>query len=111
VRTFFFFKNLDYICDVQQKNSSDMNKNFTLTNGKTIAQVEQEMKLGIEKLYLDAWAKGVSVPYWDEDRVLHLANPDGSDDLAEFDANTKKITVISRLAEPGQGRFAYLLAS
>lgn len=28
-----------------------MNKNFTLTNGKTIAQVEQEMKLGIEKLY------------------------------------------------------------
>jgi hypothetical protein len=96
---------------VQQKNSSDMNKNFTLTNGKTIAQVEQEMKLGIEKLYLDAWAKGVSVPYWDEDRVLHLANPDGSDDLAKFDANTKKITVISRLAEPGQGRFAYLLAS
>ena len=88
-----------------------MNKNFTLTNGKTIAQVEQEMKLGIEKLYLDAWAKGVSVPYWDEDRVLHLANPDGSDDLAEFDADTKKITVISRLAEPGQGRFAYLLAS
>ncbi len=68
-----------------------MNKNFTLTNGKTIAQVEQEMKLDIEQLYLDAWAKGVSVPYWDEDRVLHLANPDGSDDLVEFDANTKKL--------------------
>ena len=68
-----------------------MNPNFKLSNGKTIAQVENEMKLGIEKLYLDAWAKGVSVPYWDENRVLHLANPDGSDDLAEFDAKTKKI--------------------
>ena len=88
-----------------------MNKNFTLTNGKTIVPVEQEMKLGIEKLYLDAWAKGVSVPYCDENYQLHLANPDGSDDLVEFDANTKKITVISRLAEQGQGRFAYLLAS
>ena len=88
-----------------------MNPNFKLSNGKTIAQVENEMKLGVEKLYLDAWAKGVSVPYWDENRVLHLANPDGSDDLAEFDAKTKKITVISRFANPGQGRFAYLLAS
>ena len=25
-----------------------MNKNFTLTNGKTIAQVEQEMKHGLD---------------------------------------------------------------
>ena len=91
--------------------TEDMDKNFKLSNGKTIAQVENEMKLGIEKLYLDAWAKGMSVPYWDEDRVLHLANPDGSDDLAEFDPVTKKITVISRFAESGQGRFAYLLAS
>ena len=88
-----------------------MNRNFKLTNGKTIAQVEEEMKHGIEQLYLDAWAKGVSVPYWDENRVLHLANPDGSDDLVDFDPDTNKITVISRLAEPGQGRFAYLLAS
>ena len=88
-----------------------MNPNFRLSNGKTTAQVENEMKLGIEKLYLDAWAKGVSVPYWDENRVLHLANPDGSDDLAEFDAETKKLSVISRCAEPGKGRFAYLLAS
>ncbi len=82
-----------------------MNRDFKLTNGKTIAQVEEEMKQGIEQLYLDAWSKDVSVPYWDENRVLHLANPDGSDDLADFDPDTKKITVISRLAEPGQGRF------
>ena len=88
-----------------------MNKNFTLTNGKTIAQVEQEMKLGIEKLYLDAWAKGVSVPYCDEDYQLHLANPDGSDDLVDFDTETKTYKFLSRDAETGNGRFAYLLAS
>lgn len=86
-----------------------MNKNFKLSNGKTIAQVENEMKLGIEKLYLDAWAKGMSVPYCDENYQLHLANPDGSDDLVDFDTDTKTYTFLSRVAEPGQGRFAYLL--
>ena len=86
-----------------------MNPNFKLSNGKTIAQVENEMKLGIEKLYLDAWAKGVSVPYCDENYQLHLANPDGSDDLVDFDAETKKYTFLSRAAAAGEGRFAYLL--
>ena len=88
-----------------------MDKNFKLSNGKTIAQVENEMKLGIEKLYLDAWAKGMSVPYCDENYQLHLANPDGSDDLVDFDTDTKTYTFLSRVAEPGKGRFAYLLAS
>ena len=86
-----------------------MNPNFKLSNGKTIAQVENEMKLGIEKLYLDAWAKGMSVPYCDENYQLHLANPDGSDDLVDFDTDTKTYTFLSRVAEPGKGRFAYLL--
>jgi hypothetical protein len=87
-----------------------MNQNFRLSNGKTIAQVENEMKLGIEKLYLDAWAKGISVPYRDENYQLHLANPDGSDDLVEFDTDTKQYTFISRSADAGKGRFAYLLS-
>ena len=86
-----------------------MNPNFKLSNGKTIAQVENEMKLGIEKLYLDAWAKGMSVPYCDENYQLHLANPDGSDDLVDFDTDTKKYTFLSRAAAAGEGRFAYLL--
>jgi len=86
-----------------------MDKNFKLSNGKTIAQVENEMKLGIEKLYLDAWAKGMSVPYCDENYQLHLANPDCSDDLVDFDTDTKTYTFLSRVAEPGKGRFAYLL--
>ena len=87
-----------------------MNQNFRLSNGKTIAQVENEMKLGIEKLYMDAWAKGISVPYRDENYQLHLANPDGSDDLVEFDTDTKQYTFISHSADAGKGRFAYLLS-
>lgn len=88
-----------------------MNKDTILPNGKTVGQVEAEMRLAVEQIYRDNWAKGLSVPYWDEDRVLHLANPDGSDDLVQFDSKTKEINVLSRFAEPGQGRFAYLLAS
>lgn len=99
----------EIILSLRKITISVMNRDFKLTNGKTIAQVEEEMKHGIEQLYLDAWAKGVSVPYCDENYQLHLANPDGSDDLVDFDAETQKYTFLSRSAEPGEGRFAYLL--
>ena len=82
---------MEIILSLRKITISVMNRDFKLTNGKTIAQVEEEMKHGIEQLYLDAWAKGVSVPYCDENYQLHLANPDGSDDLVDFDAEKKLI--------------------
>jgi len=87
-----------------------MNPDTKLTNGKTVAQIEAEMKTAIENIYLENWAKGFSVPYRDENGILHLANPDGSDDLAEFDIDSKSFRLLSRFSEPGKGRFAYLLA-
>ncbi|MCQ2253017.1 MAG: xenobiotic reductase B [Bacteroidales bacterium] len=88
-----------------------MDKTSTITNGKTIAQVESEMKSAVERLYIESWKKGISVAYFDENEILHLANPDGSDDLAEFNPETKEFKILSRFSEPGKGRFAYLLAS
>ena len=88
-----------------------MNKDTILPNGKTVGQVEAEMRLAVEQIYRDNWAKGLSVPYRDENGILHLANPDGSDDLVEFNIDSKSFKLLSRYSEPGQGRFAYLLAS
>jgi len=88
-----------------------MDKNYRLTNGKTIAEAENDATKAIERLYLDSWAKGIPVAYYDDDRNLHLANPDGSDDIAKFDIESKEFIIISRFAESGKGPFAYLLAS
>ena len=62
----------------------------------------------VERIYLDAWAKGISVPYFEGKKVF-LANPDGSDDEVTFDVKTRKYTVIQQVAAPGRGKMSYLL--
>jgi len=68
----------------------------------------------IEKIYLDAWQKGVSVQYKDErcksDDQYIYANPDGSEDLILFDAKTRDITILQKgISEPGKGRYGHLV--
>ena len=55
------------------------------------------------------WSKGVSIPFWDKEGNFYLANPDGSEDLVSFDMDKMQYTVLSRIAEAGKGRYAYLL--
>jgi hypothetical protein len=38
-----------------------------------------------------------------------MANPDGSEDLIDYNDEKRSYQVISRTAAPGEGRFAYLL--
>ena len=40
---------------------------------------------------------------------FYLANPDGSEDLVDFNRKDRSYKVISRVADKGQGRYAYLL--
>lgn len=80
-----------------------------LPNGKTVKQVNDEVRKEIEKIYLESWAKGISVPFWDAEGNTYLANPDGSEDKVLLNRELRKYSVIARSANPGMGRYAYLL--
>lgn len=84
-------------------------EDIKLSNGKTIGQINEEVSKEVERIYLEGWAKGVSIPFWDNKGNFYLANPDGSEDLVEFNRKERSYKVIARVADKGQGRYAYLL--
>lgn len=83
-------------------------ENWKLSNGKTIKEINNRVHDEVEKIYLDSWAKGVPVPYFDIEGNIFLANPDGSDDAVKYDVEKQKYKLIKRIAEPGKGRMSYL---
>lgn len=84
-------------------------ENIKLSNGKTIKQVNEEVSKEVERIYLEGWTKGIAIPFRDKEGNFYLANPDGSEDLVEFNRKERSYKVISRIADRGQGRYAYLL--
>lgn len=84
-------------------------EDIKLSYGKTTGQINQEVSKEVERIYLEGWAKGVSIPFWDNKGNFYLANPDGSEDLVEFNRKERSYKVIARVADKGQGRYAYLL--
>ncbi len=84
-------------------------EDFRLSNGKTVKEVNDNVRKEVENIYLEGWAKGISVPFWDNEGRFYLANPDGSEDMVRFDRKERSYTVVSRVAEKGKGRYAYLL--
>ena len=84
-------------------------ENIKFSNGKTIKQVNEEVRKEVERIYLEGWTKGIANPFKDLKGNVYLANPDGSEDLVEFNRKERSYKVISRVAEKGQGRYAYLL--
>lgn len=84
-------------------------ENIKLSNGKTIKEVNEEVRKEVERIYSEGWAKGISIPFWDKEGNYYLANPDGSEDLVSYDINTRSYQIISRTADKGKGRYAYLL--
>lgn len=84
-------------------------ENIKLSNGKTIKEVNEEVRQEVERIYLEGWAKGIAIPFKDKQGKLYLANPDGSEDLVEFNRKDRSYKVVSRVAQTGQGRYAYLL--
>lgn len=84
-------------------------EDIKLSNGKTTGQINEEVSKEVERIYLEGWAKGVSIPFWDNKGNFYLANPEGSEDLVEFNRKERSYKVIARVADKGQGRYAYLL--
>lgn len=80
-----------------------------LSNGKTIKQINEEVSREVERIYLEGWTKGIAIPFRDSQGNIYLANPDGSEDLVEFNRKERSYKIISRVADKGRGRYAYLL--
>lgn len=38
-----------------------------LSNGKTIKEVNEEVRKEVERIYLEGWTKGISIPFWDKE--------------------------------------------
>lgn len=81
---------------------------WRLSNGKTIREINNAVHDEVERIYLEAWSKGISVPYFEGGKTF-LANPDGSDDEVNFDIRTKTIHHHRQVAAPGKGKMSYLL--
>ena len=77
--------------------------NYLLSNGKTVADAEKGAFNKIKNIYQDAWQKGISIPFFDKDGNIILANPDGSEDLVSLNSDTRQYTIIKRIAKPKQG--------
>lgn len=84
-------------------------EDIKLSNGKTIKEVNKEVSKEVERIYLEGWNKGIAIPFRDKKGNIYLANPDGSEDLVEFNRKERNFKVISRVADKGKGRYAYLL--
>ena len=80
-----------------------------LSNGKTVKEVNSEVRREVERIYLEGWSKGISIPYNDEKGNTYLAHPDGSEDLVEFDRKSRNYRIIAHASGRGEGRYAYLL--
>lgn len=85
-------------------------EDIELSNGKTVKEVNDAVRREVERIYLESWFQGVSVPFFDDDGTTYLANPDGSEDKVILDRSTRTYTIDMRTAQPGCGRFAYLMA-
>ena len=46
---------------------------------------------------------------WLEKTTITILNPDGSEDLVSYDTETRSYQVLSRVAQAGKGRYAYLI--
>ena len=82
-----------------------------LPNGKTVKEVNEAVRREVEKIYQESWQQGVSVPFFDNEGNIYLANPDGSEDHVSLDRKTRTYRVLRRTAEPGKGRYSHLIAS
>ena len=81
---------------------------MVLPNGMTVKEVNDAVRLEVERIYQESWFQGVSVPFFDDKGNTYLANPDGSEDMVSLNRQTRTYSVIMRTAQPGQGRYAYL---
>jgi hypothetical protein len=86
---------------------------YILPSGLTIQEGEQVSQKNVEDIYIKAFAKGFPRYYEDErctgEKNMIRANPDGSEDLVDFNWQNGTEQFIKHLIPAGKGKFAYLL--
>jgi hypothetical protein len=97
------------------KKSNAQKEEIVFSSGLNGLQVEEEAKKITDALYMDAFSKGIPMFYQDE-RTKGVtqfirANPDGSEDLVNFDSIKKEYFLIRNLALAGKGQWSFLISA
>jgi hypothetical protein len=100
---------------LSKRKSSAQKEEIMFSSGLNGLQLEEEAKKITDKIYMDAFSKGIPMFYQD-DRTKGLkqfirANPDGSEDLVSFDSPSREYTLIRNLALAGEGPWSYLISA
>lgn len=45
-------------------------ENIKLSNGNTVKEVNDNVRKEVENIYLEGWAKGISIPFWDSRAIF-----------------------------------------
>jgi len=97
---------------LNDQKTSGIKRESLLAGGRTVFEVEKETQVITDKLYADAFEKGLSMYYKDGRTTAPTefirANPDGSEDLVSFDTTKREYTLLKKLVPKGQGHWSYL---
>ncbi len=90
---------------------ADLKNETILSSGRTIWETEAEAQKIISKLYADTFGKGIPLFYKDErTKILTQfirANPDGSEDLVNFDSANREYEFLKNLVPKRQGHWSF----
>ena len=85
-----------------------------MPEGRSIKQTNERSAKTVENLHREAFAKGLPMFYRDErcnkdNKEFIRANPDGSEDLVEYDFDSRSYTFVRHLLPEGKGYWSYIL--
>jgi len=105
-----FFIVLEEILRGQKSNGKD---EVIFDSGLNGVQLEEAAKTITDKLYVDAFSKGLPMYYKDartkDTKQFIRASPDGSEDLVSLNLHDRDYTVIQNLLPPGKGYWSRLI--
>jgi len=89
-------------------------KSYVVHSGRTVEELTTASRMVDEELYLEAFARGLSLVYVDErchrEREMILARPDGGEDLILYHPESAKKEFLRELKPAGEGKYGYLIA-
>ncbi|NOT74409.1 MAG: hypothetical protein HOP08_05730 [Cyclobacteriaceae bacterium] len=90
-----------------------LKKKTLLSSGRTVTETEEEAQKIIDKLHINAFSKGIPMFYndnrTDASTQFIRANPDGSEDLVNFNSANGEYTLLSNLVPIRKGRWSQVL--
>ena len=108
-----FFQYVDNLHADMEQLKRDSNE--VMPNGLTIAETNERTAKVTLELYRNSFSKNVPVYYRDERTINEndfiRANPDGSEDLVNYDLDRRDYSVVKALLSEGKGVIYQLVGS